>query len=46
MPDISEHNTEKERECDNGKEPWVYFTIARKTIGVYKILEGVHKLDK
>ena len=39
MANISEHNTEKEGECNTSENCWINFFVGRHTISVHDLLE-------
>ena len=44
MANIAEHNTEQEREGNDGKHCWINFFVHRNTIGIYDFLEDIGEI--
>lgn len=46
VANISEHNTEFEREGDDSEDGGIYLAVSRGTVGVYDVLESASQLVK
>lgn len=44
MTNITEHDSEEERERDHGKQPWVDFLVGCNSIAVHDGLEALREL--